>query len=106
MKKLILGLCIAGLMLTGCSSKPSKGEIEDALKKSAGSEYSDASKSEREKFDDYFECMIDETYDDVSAKSWKKMMEADPDEDQTKLVTSKEEKALNAAADKCIDELE
>lgn len=107
MKKLLLCICLAALVVSGCTSKPSKSSIEKSLKKVAlESAYSDAPDDEKEKLDDYISCVVDDAYDDVSANSWDKIVKTKPDEDSTKNIPTKEKNALEDAANKCSDKLE
>lgn len=107
MKKIILCLCIGALVLTGCTSKPSKAEIEKSftaiLVKEFGSTATDKQKSQLKQ---YVDCIVDETYDDVSAKTWNKIIDAKSANDLSATSgTKNEKKKLDAAAQKCQDKL-
>lgn len=107
MKKLILCICIAALVLVGCTSKPSQSEIKKFLtQQSLGSLPSDATQGEKDRLKAYAECLVENSYDDVSAKSWNRILDAKNADDLGEKEFSESEKnALNAASDKCDSKL-
>lgn len=103
MKKIILAVCIAALVLTGCTAKPSKADVKKAFKASLEKELGATAKgSQKEAIGEYSDCVVDETYDKLSAKTLKKFIDAKNTTDFKNVSgTSKEKDQLEKAAEKC-----
>ena len=103
MKKTVLILCICALVLVGCSSKPSKGEVKSSFQKVLLQELgSGATDKQKSAIKNYSNCVIDESYNDLSASTLKKFVDAkNASEFKDVNGSEKEKKALDAASEKC-----
>lgn len=97
-----------GLAACGGGDKPSKDEIIDSFQSSleelAPGFTEDTFKQaglSQEDIDSYYQCIVDDSYDDLSADSWKAFMEGDADHG----LTADEESAFNSAITTCSSEL-
>lgn len=102
MKKILLGMIISVMALTGCSmfeSKASKDEVKDGFYKMlkdevpAGTDSSDVRKMS--------DCVIDEVYDDLSTKGANALASGDPESKGTQ----DDIDAATDATSKCVSKL-
>jgi hypothetical protein len=107
LKKIIIVLCIATLALAGCTSKPSKESARESFRsnliETLGANATDAQK---DSITEYADCIVDETYDKLSAKTLKKFVDAKDADAFANVNGTKDEKtALDDAAETCSNKL-
>ncbi len=107
MKRIIAILCIASLALVGCTSKPSKETVRTSFRKNLiESLGADAPASQKAAIKSYANCIVDATFDKISAKTLRKFVDAKNADDFTNVNGTKDEKdALDSAAETCSNKL-
>lgn len=76
MKKILLIICVTIFVLAGCSSKPSKETVKKSFKESLIAKLDpSATADQKEAVITYSDCLVDETYSDLSAKTLKKFVD-------------------------------
>ncbi len=104
MKKIALSLCIGILVLAGCGeTKPSKESVKEStngiIVKTLGFT---PTEEQKKVIDEYVDCYVDDTYDDMSAKTLKKIVDAKTTNELSAVEgTQKEKEALESATSKC-----
>lgn len=103
MKRVLICILIAASVLGGCGeSKPSRGQVEDALFNRFAKEVPDASAEDKELFKKWADCVTDEIYDELSAGSLNKLVDAEDSESFDKIEGSKEERdTFDESSRKC-----
>ena len=107
MKKIIIVACIATLAFAGCTSKPSKESAKSSFRANLIETLgANAPDSQKAAIKSYADCIVDETYEKLSAKTLKKFVDA-KDADAFKNVngTKDEKEALDSAAEVCSSKL-
>lgn len=107
MKKIIVVLCIATLALTGCTSKPSKESVKESFRNNLIETLgANAPESQKKSIRTYADCIVNETFEKLSAKTLKKFAEAKNAEEFKNVNGTKDEKkALDSAAEVCSSKL-
>lgn len=107
MKKIVLAVCIVTLLLTGCTSKPSKEAVKKSFKAALVNELDkDATSEQKAAVEKYSNCVVDETYSELSARTLKKFVDSKNAKDFKDVNgTKKEKEVLDAAGTKCSNDL-
>lgn len=104
MKKIVLSLCIGIFLLTGCGeTKPSKAAVKESTNRIIVKTLGVTPTAEQKKvITEYVDCYVDDTYDDMSAKTLKKIVDAKTTNELSAVEgTQKEKDALESATSKC-----
>ncbi len=104
MKKILLALLVSIFVLSACTSKPSRGQVEDAFREQILANTEIDTDKARKAVDTYVECYIGEIYDDVDAQTLRDFVEADLTERRDPFA-SDQEGISDAALEKCSDKL-
>jgi hypothetical protein len=99
MKKILVAMCIGVFLVAGCTSKPSKGAVQKAIVKQVGTDGLDA--KTKKSIEDVAGCIVDESYDDLSAKTLNKIADSKSDFADNPGANDKEKKALEKAISSC-----
>lgn len=104
MKKILTCLSIFAIVLVGCSSKPSKQDVKNSLHKQVEKEIATRNNVTIEKKSAfaYIDCVVDKSYDKLSAKTLNQMVKITSSVEVTDVGTKKEQNTLQDASADCI----
>lgn len=107
MKKILLIFCVTTLVFSACTSKPSKETVKKSFKESLIAKLgSNPTADQKQAVSTYSDCLVDETYSDLSAKTLQKFIDTKNVTEFEEIEgTKKELEVLDAAKEACSKDL-